>query len=129
MPNMPPIKLLKFIISIPLLLGLFSCPKSEPPQSGAPVTPAVAVSDTFWIDVRTPGEFAGGHLTGATNIPLQILDQEFQARVPQKDAVIALYCRSGNRSGKALAMVQSWGYSKAYNAGGFAALSQARTKP
>jgi phage shock protein E len=84
------------------------------------------VKDTFWIDVRTPGEFESGHLPEATNIPLQVLGQEFQARVPRKDAVVALYCRSGNRSGQALRLVQDMGYTRAFNAGGFQALSSER---
>lgn len=49
------------------------------------------------IDVRTPEEFAEGHLTGAINIPL---DQFDPASLPDADgAERVLYCRSGRRSG------------------------------
>ena len=51
------------------------------------------------VDVRTPQEFADGHLDKAVNFPLSELDKHF-ANV-DKDTQIVLYCRSGNRSGQA----------------------------
>lgn len=90
------------------------------------VPKAAAVRDTFWIDVRTPAEFADGHLSEAYNIPLQEFASRFPLELTNKNAVVALYCRSGNRSGQALRMAQEMGYTKAFNAGGFAALSAAR---
>lgn len=114
-------------LSMVVLVQIAACQDTKVPQSTTPKPSAVAVRDTFWIDVRTPGEFEDGHLVEATNIPLQVLESEFQARVPDKNAVIALYCRSGNRSGQALRIVQGWGYTKAFNAGGFSALSESRS--
>lgn len=90
------------------------------------VSKLAAVRDTFWIDVRTPAEFADGHLPEAYNIPLQEFASRFSLELTNKSAVVALYCRSGNRSGQALRMAQEMGYTKAFNAGGFAALSAAR---
>ncbi|MCB0065323.1 MAG: rhodanese-like domain-containing protein, partial [Caldilineaceae bacterium] len=52
------------------------------------------------IDVRSPAEFAEGHITGAKNMPLQELPQRL-AQIPH-DKPVMLYCRSGNRSGMAL---------------------------
>lgn len=117
-----------------LALGFFfslgACDDAQTKKSGQ-VTPtlqakAVAVKDTFWIDVRTPAEFAEAHLPEAYNIPLQEFEQQFPGQVPDKNAVVALYCRSGNRSGQALVKAQNMGYSKAFNAGGYAALSKSR---
>jgi phage shock protein E len=67
------------------------------------------------LDVRTPEEFAEGHLPDATNLPLQTLPQQM-ATLP-KDQPIVLYCRSGNRSGVAAQMLTQAGYSEVYNLG------------
>lgn len=62
----------------------------------------VAEPDVVLLDVRTPAEFAEGHLEGATN--LDIASPEFEAAVEAlpKDAAYAVYCRSGNRSAQAV---------------------------
>ncbi|MFA6260823.1 MAG: rhodanese-like domain-containing protein [Bacteroidia bacterium] len=60
------------------------------------------------IDVRTPGEFMGGHVAGSINIPLQELPQ----RIDEIKAIhtpIVLCCASGNRSGQASAYLKSMG--------------------
>ncbi len=72
------------------------------------------------VDVRTPQEYAEGHLDNAVNFPLSDLDKHFKDI--DKDKVIVLYCRSGNRSGKAYQYLQSQGFTQLHNAGGFAEL-------
>jgi len=120
------------IVSIGLFFTVGACDDAHARKSeqGATAvqTNIAAVKDTFWIDVRTPEEFASGHLPEAYNIPLQEFEHEFASKVPDKNAIIALSCRSGNRSGKALAMAQAMGYTHAFNAGGYEALRQARSK-
>lgn len=61
------------------------------------------------IDVRTPKEFADGHISGAVNIPVS--DPDFGQRVSKLDpaGVYAVYCRSGNRSQPAVAQMQAAG--------------------
>lgn len=63
------------------------------------------------IDVRTPPEYADGHLSKAKLIPLQ----ELEARWTEidKGKPILLYCRSGHRSGMALKFLQEKGYAQA----------------
>lgn len=63
------------------------------------------------VDVRTPGEFAEGHLQGARNIPLDALAGSLGEL--SKDKPLALYCRSGNRSGTALRLVRAQGFPQA----------------
>ncbi|MEM6338052.1 MAG: rhodanese-like domain-containing protein [Bacteroidota bacterium] len=79
------------------------------------------------LDVRTPQEFAQGHLAGATNA--DVTGRSFQSDVEalnlSQDAPVYLYCRSGNRSGKATSILRKMGYSKAVNVGGFDALRRA----
>lgn len=61
------------------------------------------------VDVRTPDEFAAGHIPGAINIPVQQLDARMGELQP-KDAGIVVYCRSGHRSGNAARMLKGAGF-------------------
>lgn len=108
-----------------ILFTVASCQEAKDKTKATPTVIKV-VRDTIWIDVRTPGEFEDGHLAEAANIPLQVFPEQFPISVAQKDKVIALYCRSGNRSGQALKMALEMGYSKAFNAGGFSTLAETR---
>ena len=58
-----------------------------------------AAGEVELVDVRTPQEFAEGHLAGAINVPLDRFDPATLPQQPGKQTV--LYCRSGRRSGMA----------------------------
>lgn len=73
---------------------------------------------TAVIDVRTPTEFAGGHLEGAVNIDWEGTDFAGQVASLDKNGVYILYCRSGNRAGKALEALKGMGFTHLTNAGG-----------
>lgn len=77
------------------------------------------------IDVRTPEEFAAGHLQGATNIDVTAAD--FHERVGELDpgATYVLYCRSGSRAGAAAQMMAEMGFDDVVNAGGYDTLAAA----
>jgi phage shock protein E len=68
------------------------------------------------VDVRTPEEFAAGHISGAINIPVEDLDRRL-GDIEPKDRAIVLYCRSGNRSGRAARMLRSAGYGAVHDLG------------
>lgn len=61
------------------------------------------------LDVRTPGEFAAGHLSGAKNIPVQELGARL-SELPSKSRPIVVYCRSGARSAAAASKLEKAGY-------------------
>jgi phage shock protein E len=69
------------------------------------------------IDVRTPEEFAGQHVPGAINIPLDQLHDHIEELKGMSKPIVA-YCRVGNRSGIAVAMLKQRGLSNAVNGGG-----------
>jgi rhodanese-related sulfurtransferase len=71
------------------------------------------------IDVRTPEEFASGHVADARNIDVQ--SDSFHAKVDEldRDATYVLYCRSGARAGAAGEMMLEMGFTDLANAGGF----------
>ncbi|MCL2310102.1 MAG: rhodanese-like domain-containing protein [Proteobacteria bacterium] len=87
---------------------------------------APAAEPVFLIDVRTPQEFAEGHLVGAVNIDYREITAKIDSVTSDKNARIELYCRSGNRSGIALGMLKDAGYRNAVNLGGFETLRQTR---
>ena len=67
------------------------------------------------VDVRTPAEFAEGHLPGALNVELDRLADLAPSLLPDKNAHLLVYCRSGNRSGFAVSMLKNQGYSRLVN--------------
>lgn len=62
------------------------------------------------IDVRTPEEFKEGHVDGAVNI--DFLSEDFSEKMSEldKDKPVLIYCRSGNRSGKAAVILKADGF-------------------
>lgn len=78
------------------------------------------------IDVRTHGEYNEGHLKKA-DLQHDYLNGEFQQQLKSldRDKTYYLYCRSGNRSGKAARIMKMQGFEKVYNVGGFEDLANA----
>lgn len=72
--------------------------------------------DHLLIDVRTPEEFAAGHIEGAINIPVESIAMRLD-EIPEDEKVV-LYCRSGNRSNQAAAILDDAGYPQIYDLGG-----------
>jgi phage shock protein E len=68
------------------------------------------------VDVRSPDEYAGGHLPGAVNIPVQELDRRL-AEVGPRNGELVLYCRSGHRSSRAAEILRQRGFTKVHNLG------------
>ena len=75
------------------------------------------------IDVRTKSEFAGGHIEGSVNIPVDQLPNSGH-RLPKKEKTIITCCASGMRSAAAKTMLQSYGYSSVYNGGSWSSLQR-----
>jgi phage shock protein E len=78
---------------------------------------SVQAESTYWIDVRTAAEYSEGHVEGVINIPYDEIGEKITALTQDKNAKIHLYCRSGNRSGKALVVLQEMHYVNAHNDG------------
>jgi len=77
------------------------------------------------IDVRTPAEFAAGHVEGAINMPLEVVGAQISSLSGlKKDSAIVLYCRSGRRSEVARATLEKQGYTNVVNAGSREALEK-----
>ena len=75
-------------------------------------------ADPILIDVRTDAEWNDGYIETAIHIPLDKILKKIELVTKNKEQTIYLYCRSGNRSGKAEKALQSIGYINAKNIGG-----------
>ena len=70
------------------------------------------------IDVRTQEEFNSGHIPGAICIPNETIGTDPPEELPDKDQVLLIYCRSGNRSKDASQKLANMGYTNVYEFGG-----------
>ena len=70
------------------------------------------------LDVRTPEEFAEKHIPGAINIPNETIGTDEIPELPDKDQLILVYCRSGNRSKQASEKLVALGYTNIVEFGG-----------
>ena len=77
-----------------------------------------AESDYIILDVRTPEEFSEKHIPGAINIANETIGSEEIPELPDKDQLILVYCRSGNRSKQASEKLVALGYSNIIEFGG-----------
>lgn len=115
------------VVAIALVLAILmtGTPSPAPASSTtvADLSPASYVSEYsesnkphYLLDVRTPEEFASGHLANAANISVETLADNL-ASVP-KDVPVVVYCRSGNRSAQAAQILAQNGYTAIYDLGG-----------
>ena len=70
------------------------------------------------VDVRTQAEYAGGHIPDAICIPNESIDENVTSMLPDKDQMLFIYCRSGNRSKQAANKLANLGYTNIYEIGG-----------
>jgi rhodanese-related sulfurtransferase len=116
--------LVLWIVGVAVLaLVMVGCAPAAPQVTIAHPTPQEvydrlqAGDDFILLDVRTPEEWADGHIDGATLIPLQELEARAASELP-KDADIVVYCRTGNRSAQAADYLVGAGYTHISDMGG-----------
>jgi rhodanese-related sulfurtransferase len=79
----------------------------------------MASKDNYIIlDVRRIDEFSEGHIPNAINIPNEEIGTDEITELPDKNALIFVYCRSGNRSKDAAKKLATLGYSRVVEIGG-----------
>ena len=94
---------------------------SEPALEKDPVLARRLIGEGATVlDVRTPEEFAEGHVDRAVNIPVEDLAGRMAevSKLARKDQPIVVYCASGHRAGKARRELLSAGYVQVVNGGG-----------
>lgn len=75
-------------------------------------------SEAILLDVRTMEEYEENHIEGAVLIPDYEIKEKAAEMLPEKDALILVYCRSGNRSRTAAKELVEMGYTNVYDFGG-----------
>lgn len=109
--------------AVALLLSMVAC--SSAPNAAGGASPVEVSQDTVLVDVRTAAEYAAGHLDGADLLDFN--SGELAAALPSLDpeAEYLVYCRSGNRSGQAIKLMEQAGFTNLTNLG---SLEQAAQK-
>ena len=114
-------KVLSILLAVLLLAGC-AAPAEKISYRQISMTDAVTMmeEETGYIslDVRTPEEFAERHIPGAINIPNETISTEEIPELPDKDQLILVYCRSGNRSKQASEKLAALGYTNIVEFGG-----------
>lgn len=131
-------RLWAFVLTAVLLVGCVpaagSAPKapagSAAAKSVSPAAPAAIITGQevkkrmeqnpkgVVLDVRTPAEFAEGHIPGAVNLPVDEVKAKVEALIADKQTAIVVYCRSGARSATAARTLKALGYTDVADMGG-----------
>jgi phage shock protein E len=108
------------ILAIALVACAFAFPAAaagpasiEPKALGERI--AWADQALFVLDVRTPGEYAAGHLPGAVNIPHDQLAARLGELSGARERDIVVYCRTGRRSAEALGVLDKAGFKRIFH--------------
>jgi rhodanese-related sulfurtransferase len=86
-----------------------------PSTIDGPTARKLVAEGALLVDVRTPGEYADGHVDGAQNVPVETLPGG-AAGLP-KDKVVVVYCRSGGRSARAAGILRGEGFATVHDLG------------
>ena len=115
-------KLIPFFLSLLLLAGCAAPAESEASYRQIGMDEAIAMMEEennyIILDVRTPEEFAEKHIPDAINIPNETIGTEEIPELPDKEQLILVYCRSGNRSKQASEKLVRLGYTNIVEFGG-----------
>ena len=110
------------MILVMLLLAGCSSPKEKALYRQISMDQAMTMmeeeSGYIILDVRTPEEYAEKHIPGAINIPNETIGAAEIPELPDKDQLILVYCRSGNRSKQASEKLAAMGYTNIVEIGG-----------
>lgn len=118
------IMLRRQIVLMCMLMVLAGCAASKDEGSYRQVNMADAIAmmaeetDYLILDVRTPEEFAEKHIPNAINIPNESIGTDEIKELPDKDQLILVYCRSGNRSKQAAGKLAALDYTNVVEFGG-----------
>ncbi len=115
---------MKIIVLLLIAILLVGCThKAEEPtyqqiNMDTAVTMMAEEENYIILDVRTPEEYSSGHIPGAINIPNETIGIEGITELPNKDQLVLVYCRSGNRSKQASEKLAALGYTNIVEFGG-----------
>ena len=103
------------IASVGLLAGCSNSNEAIKKVDPVEFSEVVKQPGVIVLDVRTPAEYSAGHLANAININLEGSDFASEVSKLDKNSTVAVYCRSGNRSGVATEQMAELGFSDMYD--------------
>jgi rhodanese-related sulfurtransferase len=107
------------LISALLAAGSLACgERNEPVRDLEPERLLALLAEdeaVLLLDVRTPEEFRAGHIPAARNLPVQEIGARIAGLEPWRDRDVIAYCRSGRRSGEALAVLEQAGFRRLWH--------------
>ena len=115
---------IKMFLAVLVTVMLAGCNKETTGKSYKQISMDEAVTmmaektDYIILDVRTPEEFAEKHIPNAINVPNETIGKDEIPELPNKEQLILVYCRSGNRSKQASEKLVKLGYTNIYEFGG-----------
>jgi len=125
---MKELKKKSFIINISMLCLLTACTGSVPAEDTGTSWRTISADEAYrmmqesddyiLLDVRTEEEYTERRIDGSILIPDFEIKERAEAELPDKDATILVYCRSGRRSASAAETLYSLGYTNVYDFGG-----------
>ena len=123
--------IMNIILGIFIVIGLIACnnensSKDSKETDQGPVYQSISAEeakemmdeDAIVLDVRTQEEYDQGHIEGALLLPLSDIQMGELSLLEDKDQVLLVYCRSGNRSESAAKLLIEEGYRQVYDFGG-----------
>ena len=115
-------KFIPLLFSLLLLVGCAAPAEQEVSYRQISMDEAITMmkeeTDYIILDVRTVEEFSDKHIPGAINIPNETIGTDEIPELPDKDQLILVYCRSGNRSKQASEKLAALGYTNIVEFGG-----------
>ena len=115
-------KIIPFFLSLLILAGCSVPMEQEASYRQISMDEAITMMETernyIILDVRTPEEFAEKHIPHAINIPNEAIGTAEIRELPDKEQLILVYCRSGNRSKQASEKLVKLGYTNIVEFGG-----------
>ena len=118
-------KYILILLTVLLLVGCAVQPTSPSDKAAyrqismeEAVTMMAQEADYIILDVRRADEYAGGHIPGAINIANESIGTDEIPELPDKDQLILVYCRSGNRSKQTAQKLVDLGYTNIVEFGG-----------
>ena len=118
---------MRYLICFFLLLAAWPPLANELPQTDP--EQLSELKNVLIVDVRTPEEYAAGHIPNAINLPLQQLIETKTLPAILADQTIVVYCRSGRRSGLALQHIKALGHAQFSQLNGDFLLWQQQGRP
>jgi rhodanese-related sulfurtransferase len=110
---------------LPVLCVLAALAFGAAAAGPATIEPKVLNSRIAWadrslvvLDVRTPAEYADGHIPGAINIPREELAARLGELADARDSDIVVYCKTGQRATEAIGVLEKKGFKRLYHLAG-----------